>query len=214
MRNQRVIWLASYPRSGNTLLRTILWQCFNLRSASIYPNDLGGNKSLETYVGHIEHSVDGQIQFPNNSTLLIKTHAPPTDKGGAIYIVRDGKAACVSLWEFYKRSLPLEAIIEGQHHFGTWSGHLSGWEPWNRPNTLLLRYEDMASDLPPVLTKLSKFLNVKTITDQIPSQDSIADADGRWVRKKSGWQSIITDDQLKLFNIINGNMMSRMGYRD
>ena len=186
MRNQPVIWLASYPRSGNTLLRTILWQCFNLRSASIYPNDLGGNKSLETYVGHIEHSADGQIQFPNKSTPLLKTHEPPTDKGTAIYIVRDGRAACVSLWEFYKRGLPLEAVIEGQHRFGTWSGHLSEWKPWNRPNTLFLRYEDMASDLPSVLTKLGKFLNAKTIADQIPNRDSIAGADGRWVRKRAG----------------------------
>ena len=57
-----VVWLASYPRSGNTFLRTILWQCFGLRSASIYPKDLGSKKALEDYVGHIEH-VDGQSDF-------------------------------------------------------------------------------------------------------------------------------------------------------
>ena len=37
------IWLASYPRSGNTLLRTILNHCFNLKSASFYFSDFKGN---------------------------------------------------------------------------------------------------------------------------------------------------------------------------
>jgi hypothetical protein len=34
-----VTWLASYPRSGNTLLRTILKQCFGLSSQSVYPDE-------------------------------------------------------------------------------------------------------------------------------------------------------------------------------
>ena len=54
MNDNAFIWLASYPRSGNTFLRTILWHCFGLRSASVYPQDLGGNRALEGYVGHIE----------------------------------------------------------------------------------------------------------------------------------------------------------------
>jgi len=33
------VWLASYPRSGNTYLRAILWTCFGLRSASVYADD-------------------------------------------------------------------------------------------------------------------------------------------------------------------------------
>ena len=47
---RHVVWLASYPRSGNTFLRTILWHCFGLRSASVYPKDLGGNRALEAVI--------------------------------------------------------------------------------------------------------------------------------------------------------------------
>ena len=71
-----IIWLASYPRSGNTLLRTVLWHCFGLRSASLYPEDLGGNKELKRYIGHIDQSElefvgpDLKIRSPGNSTLL------------------------------------------------------------------------------------------------------------------------------------------------
>ena len=30
------VWLASYPRSGNTMLRTILWHGFAMKSGAIY----------------------------------------------------------------------------------------------------------------------------------------------------------------------------------
>jgi len=214
MKDQTVIWLASYPRSGNTLLRTVLWHCLGLRSASIYPQDLGGNTALENYVGHIERAADGRVLFPEGTLPLIKTHESPpaTDHSATIYIVRDGRAASVSLWEFYKRGLPLDNVIQGNHRFGTWSQHLAAWKPWKRKNTLLLRYEDIVNDLPTVLNRLSRFLGRKIIAPGIPERECIADADGRWVRKKTRWEAVTTDDQLKLFNEINGAMMRKMHY--
>ena len=67
------IWLASYPRSGNTLVRTILYQCMDLKTGSVYSNDLGGNSNLESYVGHIEQSEDRSMAFPEGSLPIIKT---------------------------------------------------------------------------------------------------------------------------------------------
>ena len=34
----QTIWLASYPRSGNTFLRIVLAQVFGLKTASVYEN--------------------------------------------------------------------------------------------------------------------------------------------------------------------------------
>ena len=70
----KITWLASYPRSGNTYLRTILFNCFGIKTASIYPKDLGGNKILENFVGHIEHSQNKTITFQKGSIPIIKTH--------------------------------------------------------------------------------------------------------------------------------------------
>lgn len=210
---QRHIWLASYPRSGNTLLRTVLWQCLGLRSASVYPNDLGGNQALSDYVGHVEYGPDRRHHFPAGNPYLLKTHEPPADKNTAIYVVRDGRAACVSLWEFYNRSLPLEDIIRGGHRFGTWSAHLQAWKPWKRPQTLLLRYEDIVDDLLTVLKKLSTVLDTEIKTTQLPARNSIAGADGRWVRKKSDWRQVYTGEQLELFNSVNKVMMKKLDYR-
>ena len=206
------IWLASYPRSGNTLLRTVLHHCFGLASASIYSNDLGGNKDLESYVGHIEHDANGKIKFPAGSIPLIKTHEPPRNEQGAIYVVRDGRAACVSLWEFYGRKLPLEKVISGQHRFGTWANHLSAWRPRSRPNTLLIKFENITNNLDIVVEEISRFLDVKIICMTIPERESVAKVDGRWVRKKSDWREFMTGKDLELFCQANGQMMGAMGY--
>ena len=206
------VWLASYPRSGNTFLRTILWQCLGLRSASIYPNDLGGNKNLEAYVGHIEHGHDKRVRFDDNSLPLIKTHEYPVDENPAIYIIRDGRAASVSLWEFYKGKIPLDAIIEGQHRFGTWSNHVQAWDPMNRQNTLLLRYENMKDDLPDTLERISAFLKKEILKKHIPERTTIANIDGCWVKGISDWRNDISKDLLERFTELNGEMLKKMGY--
>jgi hypothetical protein len=206
------IWLASYPRSGNTLLRTIFYHCFGFVSASIYPNDLGGNKELESYVGHIEHDNNEKVTFPVGAIPLIKTHEPPQNNEKAIYVVRDGRAACASVWEFYKRNISLEEIITGQYRFGTWANHISGWEPWVRPNTLLLKYEELLCDLPTVLDSISVFIGSEIINSKIPERDTIADIDGRWVKKKSKWRDVFNEEHIELFNQTNGRMMEKMGY--
>ena len=213
----KVTWLAAYPRSGNTLLRTILWHCFELRSASIYPNDLGGRKELEEYVGHIEHEPNGGVRFLENSIPLVKTHKYPNNENPAIYVVRDGRAACVSLWKFYRKyfnsKLPLDAVIEGRHFFGTWSSHVQAWSPNERPHTLLLRYEDMVSDLPTTLQRISVFLKRDIVKNIIPKRDKISSIDECWVNKKSDWRAEISEELMEIFAELNGEMLKRMGYK-
>ena len=209
-----VVWLVSYPRSGNTFLRTILYQCFGLYSASIYPKDIGGNQDLGLYIGHIEHGPDHRIRFPEDAVPLVKTHEYDKDENPAIYVIRDGRAASVSMWKFYSKNIPLEAIIEGQHRFGTWADHLKSWNPWERPNTLLLEYESMRRDLLGTLKYISDFLKRDIKRDSIPERNAIAGVDGRWVKKYSNWRSEISDELLLKFNEINGDMLRIAGYLD
>lgn len=214
MGETNIVWLASYPRSGNTFLRTILWQSFGLRSASVYPDDLGGNRKLEEYVGHIEHDPDKQIRFPQNAIPLVKTHQYSSDNNPAIYVVRDGRAASISLWKFYNKVYPLDEIIEGKYQFGTWANHVQSWHPWDRPNTLLLKYEDMVSNRLAVLKSISAFLGREIIREDIPGRNDIAAEDGRWVKVKASWETEISDVLLRRFNQINGDTLRRVGYID
>ena len=212
MGSRTTVWIASYPRSGNTLLRTILWNCFGLRSASIYANDLGGNKTLEEYVGHIEYDVNGKICFPEGNIPLIKTHKHSTDDNPAIYIIRDGRAACVSLWEWCGRSIPLNDIISGRHKWGSWSSHVQSWNPWHRPNTLLLEYEDMKNDLPTTLNSISNFLKKEIINEQLPDRNTIARIDGRWVRPELDWRTELSGSALDNFYQIHEEILRYARY--
>jgi len=213
MERKSITWLASYPRSGNTFLRTILWHCFGLRSASVYPRDLGGNRRLEEYVGHIEHDgPDGRIVFPKNNPTLFKTHEHATDHSPAIYVIRDGRAVMISLWKFYKGEIPLETFMTGQYRFGKWSSHVQSWMPDERANTLTLKYEQMRSDLPGTLQQISGFLERDIIKQSIPDRNTIASAAGKWVRKKSDWRTEFPEDLLEDFNARNGDLLSKMGY--
>ena len=211
---QGLIWLASYPRSGNTLLRTVLWQCFGLKTGSVYSQDLGDNLALQNYVGHIEHAADGNIHFPaeNANLALVKTHGYPRNTAPAIYVVRDGRAAVASLWQFYQSELSLESVVLGQHRFRTWSEHLAAWNPWQRPNTLLLRYEDMVNHLPVVLQQLSRFLERDIRQATLPAREQIAAIDGSWVKTDSDWHAVLSGELLTRFTEANAVWLERAGY--
>lgn len=209
-----VIWIASYPRSGNTFLRTILWHCFGLRSASLYPGDLGGNRQLEAYVGHIEHH-DGQIHFPDGAISLVKTHENDRDDNPAIYVIRDGRAACVSQWRYNNRKdIPVENYLDGENlRFGSWGDHVRSWHPWDRPRTLLLEFEALHNNLSAVLSKLASFLDRNILAQSIPTRDSIAQIDGKYVTKQSdNWRSVLSGPLIERFNELNQDMLERFGY--
>ena len=208
----KITWLASYPRSGNTYLRTILFNCFGIKTASIYPNDLGGNKILENFVGHIEHNQNKTITFQKNSIPIIKTHKLNQDENRSIYIIRDGRAASVSLWNFYGKKIPIKDIILGNHPFGTWKDHLISWNPLKRPNTLLIKYEDILCNFEYVLNSIETFLEIKVLSKKLPSRDTVALYDGRWVRSKTDWKGKISSEELNLFNKINYTFLKEFGY--
>ena len=207
-----ITWLASYPRSGNTFVRTILFNCFGIKSGSIYPRDLGGEKILENFVGHIEHNPNKTITFQKGSIPIIKTHKLNKDNNRAIYVVRDGRAASISLWHFYSKKISKKDIILGNSIFGKWKDHLISWDPLKRKNTLFIKYEDIVNNFGSVLTSISTFLDKDIINKKLPSRDTIASFDGRWVRSKTDWREDMSSEELELFNEVNYSVMKEYGY--
>ncbi|MFY0692213.1 MAG: sulfotransferase domain-containing protein [Paracoccaceae bacterium] len=208
------IWLASYPRSGNTFLRTILNSCFGFKSGSIYPNDMAGNKALEAYVGHLEHS-DRSIRFPPGQPPLIKTHELDKNKNiKTIYTVRNGLDSVKSIYAFYNQQISLERISRGEFRFGTWANHVQSWAPWDRGNTLFLRYEDLTDEekRDDLLEQMAKFLGAEIKTRTIPPRDKIASSDGRFVRSLEAKRTELTEEQKQIFYEHNGKMMEFLGY--
>jgi hypothetical protein len=168
-----IVWLASYPRSGNTLLRTILNHVFGLRTYSIYddPEAIGDSDAVSKIVGHVKHRL-GVDDFVRQAVaaaepIIVKTHEAPPDGSPAIYVVRDGRAATVSYWhyarDFQRVVLALEQVVLGDVFAGAWADHMLAWNPLNRPKTLLLRYEQLAVADPEAMAAIADFLGKKAL---------------------------------------------------
>jgi len=206
------VLLASYPRSGNTFLRTIMKSCFNLKSASVYPNDLGGNKKLEEDVGHIEH-VDGRIPLKafNDKIPLLKTHELRTTDDRAIYVIRDARPCALSMYNFYRKKVPLEEIVLGRHRWGKWTDHIDSWTNERSKNTLVLKYEVLVENLDISLSSIAEFLGAEAIDNKAPPRGSVSD--GRWINKQSkSWQDVMTKQQIELCTHVNRKCLEKYGY--
>lgn len=217
MKTERIIWIASYPRSGNTYLRTILRHAFGFLSTSIYPHDLGNNKELEEYVGHIELNFQDPDQiFKRMGIPFVKTHSTDNDQNPAIYVVRDGLKAFKSFYDFYDGKVPIKNLLQGKIannlNLGTWGDHIRSWDPSRRPKTLLLRYEEMICELPKVLQEISEFLGVAIKSTHIPPRSRIAESDGRWVREKRDQKSPFNEEIVELFIDQNKDVLKEFGY--
>lgn len=163
-----IIWLASYPRSGNTMTRKLLKEAFGLGSLSIYKE-----KGLQIYP-QVTPDVPAATEFADfyqaasesEKGYLVKTHGPPMDGSPAIHITRDGRSSVVSYYHYvrdiHQRRDSLRRIINGRVGMGSWSGLLDKWDPLNRPRTLLLRYEDILADPDRSIELISKFLKLAT----------------------------------------------------
>jgi hypothetical protein len=95
--------------------------------------------------------------------FLVKTHDPVPDTDACIYIVRDARASLFSykkfLADFEGQQTTLDDLIVGKAWPGNWQDHVGRFMERDPKNTLVLRYEELASNLPP-LERISTFLGV------------------------------------------------------
>ena len=99
-----IIWLSSYPRSGNTLLRTIIKSCFDISSFSDepvnYESEFRTNPEL---IGHCELEGEWSSFYPKavstEKIFLVKTLLADflyqqikrdwIDREGALWVARE-----------------------------------------------------------------------------------------------------------------------------
>ena len=204
-------WIASYPRSGNTFMRMVLNQVFDLPSASAYDGD------LRFFVDNPDMiSAVGQVERDHDRPFCLKSHDLPSDDAPAIYVVRDGRAAIVSYYHFLrdieKTEVPIEDVIKGKRWPYSWSDHVAAWGK-SREQTLLVRYEDMLSDLPAVIDRVGTFLDLKPLRTADIDFAKLHALHPAFFRKGDNVSSIeeITP-HLALFDLHHGKTMRQLGY--
>ncbi|CAN5392631.1 sulfotransferase domain-containing protein [soil metagenome] len=162
-----IIWIASYPRSGNTLTRAILHRSFGLETYSVYSEHRVKPRIVE-HVGAVLHGKQRQelIDWARASreSVFIKTHELPPDGDGdlAIFIVRDGRAATSSYHRFLQvkstAAYSLGQVVAGTPPLLSWSDHARAWRTYPHGRLLTLRFEDLISLPARLLEKLSAFI--------------------------------------------------------
>src|SRR5690242_6425767 len=127
-----IIWLASYPRSGNSLFANLIKHHLEIPLYSIYSIDKRTDDQDDMYI-HL-NPVDLQAAKQSRDLFFVKTHELPTDDAPAIYVVRDGRDAIVSYAHYIidnRINLPLpppqdpftwalDILINSSDQFGGW----------------------------------------------------------------------------------------------
>ncbi|GAA2756144.1 sulfotransferase domain-containing protein [Actinopolymorpha rutila] len=96
-----IVWLASYPRSGNTFFRIVLNRLYGLRTCVVYEVDGVAERVGSELVGFQERPDDISRMRESDEVFVLKTHnqtrhSPVRGDDRVVYLVRDGRDSVVS----------------------------------------------------------------------------------------------------------------------
>jgi len=226
-----LIWLASFPRSGNTFFRIVLHKVYGIESS--------------TYHQETDYPVaDDYDTYPIVKTHLLPHQLEPSSPDiPAVYLVRDGRDALVSMAhhrkdliapgsEFYS-NLREAILAEEGSFFGGWSQNVLKW--MDRA-AIVIKFEELIKnpikcterlrsimDLPePDFDKLPSFNDLKT--KEMPygsgrehnlSPEKIAKRQEIFFRrgKIGGWKEEMPEILHELFWELHGHAMVELGYK-
>jgi hypothetical protein len=224
------VFLASWPRSGNTMVRSILWYCFRMKSTSIYgeDEDVGSNRHSRALAGAVSLRDNAGIReaILTQPYLPVKTHELPVADGNYdptqkhIYIVRDGREACLS---WCRLRLPRqmmgrwtqEQVIRGECMFGSWSEHVKAWmDSEARSNMVILRYESVLTRLGHAIDLIASHLQINPVARKIPDWSEFRMALPWFFRtgRVDSWKEELTSEQIALFEGLHGDILQDFGY--
>lgn len=234
------VFISSYPRSGSTWLRFLLFDLLMDEEATF--------RSVNRYLPYVGQHRQAPELLPGGGRL-IKTHeCYGRQVRKTIYLVRDVRSVVLSEYRFaryrqqYSSTLDafLTDFIRGTvNPFGSWRDHVEFWlhhGSQHRESFLLLRFEDMREDAGTTLKKAARFLELKPDDEAI--ERAIRNNDVREMRKKDAraieridetkidrkygfigegatkaWREALTNEQVRRLEDWAGILLPRLGYQ-
>lgn len=164
--NDRDVFLASFPKSGNTWLRYIL-------ARALFPESQINQENLQHYFPTVYRNSAQEIK-KLNSPRYIKTHSAFFSLyPRCIYMVRDVRAVAVSGWFHAKAKAKytgsLDEFIEGPLNktFGPWHWHVRealAHQKEHGERILIVRYEDLHAAPEENIQRILDFARIQSIT--------------------------------------------------
>lgn len=221
-----MIWLASFPRSGNTFFRNVLHDVYGIESS--------------TY--HQDPTREADPDFA--SKPVVKTHLLPGRlpeqyrDSPAVYLVRDGRDALVSIAHHRKDIVApgtgfyynlLEATLaQGGSFFGGWSENV---RQWSQKAAIVIRFEDLIKDPIQEVEKLREIMDLPPPDySKLPTFKSLREGrpaygggsgkrfDPERLKKHfrsgkiGGWRTEVPPELLRLMIKINRPTLEQLGY--
>jgi hypothetical protein len=219
-----IVWVASYPRSGNRFFRHTLKLIYGQASVSVYSDGTDeGPQAQEVLLSNFAASED---------QMFVKTHdLPALDTYPTIYLLRDGRDSLVSYAWFHLtvdrklekadisptlfRQTLRDMMLNRESTFGIWSDNIAAWT--SRSNTVVVRFENLIANPDETVAEALATLKLRLpriCSSQMPTFAELRqDKPHLFRRGKIGsWQDEFPADLLDLFWQTHGDMMRQYGY--
>lgn len=226
-----IVWLSSYPRSGNTFARTLIRSCLGHDTYSIYNDaDIGSDSHLAQLTGHQQLAASvGEQGFDladireSEKTVFLKTHEPDRSfvEGGdkVIYLIRDGRHATMSFKEYLRNYHDTDAsfseILLGAHFPGkNWADHVAAWRPDETSNTLLVRFDELTSRPAETARDIGAFTGLPVLSEELPAFQELHAVNAKFFSRGASRarKEELPDRDLALFLVLSLEECRRFDY--
>ncbi|TXF85436.1 glycosyltransferase [Neolewinella aurantiaca] len=221
-----MIWLASFPRSGNTFFRNVLHEVYGLTSSTYHQDP------------------DREVDYNFTNYPVVKTHLLPEKLPQelkdlpAVYLIRDGRDSLVSIahhrkdivapgTDFYNNLLEATLAQNGSF-FGGWSENV---QQWTKKAAIIIRFEDLISDPIREVEKLRSIIDLPAPNhSKLPTFQSLRNGQPAYgggkgeafsaerVKKHfrsgkvGGWKNEVPPELQRLLTNIHGATLHQFGY--
>jgi hypothetical protein len=226
-----IVWVSSFPRSGNTFLRIVLNRLYGVRTSVVYDVDGVAQWLGPDLIGFEERPATIEAMRESAEVHFVKTHRQRDEQideaDRAICLVRDGRDSLVS-WarlgsegEGKRFATELRAMIVRQDVVGTgsWGRNVLSWLRPPAPHRVVLRYEELAHEPRGAAERVVTALvpDLRPLADaRIPSFAELRQVDDRFFRRglTGTYRDELPDDLHQLFwsRQDNAAAMELLGY--
>lgn len=231
---QNDVFIAGYPKSGNTWLQNIIVEL---------AFDLQADRLSDSLLQELVPDVHFKRYFKRfRDVMIFKTHfLPRREYKRVIYVVRDGRDVAVSYSHYLSALKPgvfrIEDVIAGHRSIFpcSWHHHVECWlaNPYDS-EMLIVKYEELLENPALHIMRIAKFLNIEienSRLDELVQRTSFSamqkkeaesgwDGGRDWPKEKRfvrsgrarGYLQEMTEDQRKYAESMFGGTLVRLGY--
>jgi len=193
-----IVWLASFPRSGNTFLRILLNRLYGVQSSTVYDVDGVARRLGDGFVGYEERPAGYAEMRASAAVHFVKTHrqrdADVDEADRAICLVRDGRDSLVSWARMMSEADPaqfelrLREMIERDTPIGTgsWGKNVLSWLQPAADQRRVLRYDELiARPVEAVTATMAALVPQQQLLEnvELPDFAALRQADAHFFRR-------------------------------